>query len=149
MRTVLSPGGGNPSGYITEPSRDRLLPNRYKILRTPWVRLDYSAYINHTGETKDVIKGTSVGVAYEWTVHNVGYEAASGLAKVGEVFDNDTPISNSVIDRCDPVDLDATVFADTGDFLSARWFASEAMKVGYALTSPMAAIVDYVIKIFD
>lgn len=82
----------------------------------------------------------------------MGYEAASGLAKVGEVFDHDTPISNSVIDRCDPVDLDETVFADTGDFLSARWFASEAMKAGYVLMYPVAAaidaVVEYVVPIF-
>lgn len=79
----------------------------------------------------------------------MGYEAASGLAKVGEIFDHDTPISNSVIDRCDPVDLDATVFADTGGSDLSRQIISFAMKAGYVLTSPMAAIVDYVIKIFD
>ena len=79
----------------------------------------------------------------------MGYEVASVASTVLEIVGVDNSVTDEIIERCDPVDLGATLFHDTGAFLSGRWFASEAMKAGYVLTSPMAAIVDYVIKIFD
>ena len=41
---------------------------------TPWVQFGYSFYLNHINkETKDVIKGSTTGVQFEWLCHNVAY----------------------------------------------------------------------------
>ena len=46
------------------------IENSYKIL-TPWMRYGYSFYLNYfNADTKDVIQGTTVGVQFEWTLHN-------------------------------------------------------------------------------
>ena len=44
--------------------------NSYKIL-TPWMRYVYSFYLNHFNpNTKHLIKGSTVGVQFEWALHN-------------------------------------------------------------------------------
>ena len=47
------------------------IKNSYKIV-TPWIRHGYSFYLNHFNpNAKDVIQGSTVGVQFEWTLHNV------------------------------------------------------------------------------
>lgn len=51
--------------------------NSYKLL-TPWMRYGYSIYLNYFNpDTKDVIKGSSIGVQFEWELHN--YAAWLGI----------------------------------------------------------------------
>ena len=57
----------------------------YKLL-TPWTRFGYSLYLNHINpNTKDVIKGSTAGVQFEWELHNyaawlgIGGESAKHL----------------------------------------------------------------------
>jgi len=53
------------------------IKNSHRII-TPWVQYGYSFYLNHFyPETKDVIKGTSLGVQVEWMCHNAAYVALS------------------------------------------------------------------------
>ena len=53
------------------------IENSYKIL-TPWMRYAYSFYLNHINEgTKNIIQGSSVGVQFEWELHN--YAAWLGI----------------------------------------------------------------------
>ena len=47
--------------------------NSYKI-QTPWVQWGYSFYLNHINpDTKDIIKGSTTGMQYEWVLHNLAY----------------------------------------------------------------------------
>ena len=49
------------------------IKNSYKIL-SPWMQYAYSIYLNHFNPTtKDIIKGSSVGMQYEWFLHNTAY----------------------------------------------------------------------------
>ena len=53
------------------------IENSYKIL-TPWMRYGYSFYLNHFNpNTKDVIRGSTAGVQFEWELHN--YAAWLGI----------------------------------------------------------------------
>ncbi|MCI5745461.1 MAG: hypothetical protein MR270_04180 [Erysipelotrichaceae bacterium] len=70
------------------------IENSYKIL-TPWIRYCYSFYLNHFNpNTKNVIKGGTFGVQFEWELHN--YAAWVGIG--GEPAEH--------------VDLGETIYAD-------------------------------------
>ncbi|MGM9970600.1 MAG: hypothetical protein ACI35S_09425, partial [Anaeroplasma sp.] len=46
------------------------IENSYKLL-TPWMIYGYSFYLNHINpNTKDIIKGSTAGVQFEWELHN-------------------------------------------------------------------------------
>ena len=68
----ISRGADNGEGLKVSISGDNVrIKNSYKIL-TPWMRYGYSFYLNHFNpNTKDVIQGSTVGVQFEWTLHNV------------------------------------------------------------------------------
>ncbi len=58
---------------VSDDGESVIINNSYKIV-TPWVQFGYSFYLNHINpETKDVIKGSSIGVQYEWFLHNAAY----------------------------------------------------------------------------
>lgn len=68
------------------------IENSYKIV-TPWIRYGYSFYLNHiNSDTKNVIKGSSLGVSFEWESHNLaalfgfGGEAAENLDVGATIF---------------------------------------------------------------
>ena len=100
--------------------------NSYKII-TPWVQFGYCAYLNHFNvKTKDVIRGSTHGMQYEWFVHNVAYV---GGRIVG---------SQSIIDSATDVDLGKTIFFDDHDY------KSHIMKGSYILLYLPHAINDLI-----
>ena len=92
--------GGTPKSSTVE------IKDSYKIL-TPWVQYGYSVYLNHFDSySKDIIKGASTGVLYEWQLHNVAFV---WYKVTGE---------NSKADRAGSVNVGGTIFSDTTPGLS-------------------------------
>ena len=103
------------------------IENSYKIL-TPWMQLGYSVYLNHfNDESKNIIDGTSVGVQFEWMVHNLAY---IGSTVIGH---------EEYKDRARSVDLGRTIFSDE------HGTPSVLMWIGYCILHPRAAIVDAIV----
>ena len=64
----------NIEATVTNNGTNINVKDSYKVL-TPWGQWVYSFYLNHLNpETKDVIKGSSIGVQYEWMLHNIAYD---------------------------------------------------------------------------
>ena len=98
-----------------------------KIL-TPWVQLGFAIYLNHFKEnTKSVIKGTSIGVQYEWMCHNIAYYAMTIAELFGANYEKE-------IGRAKDVDVGSTIFADSHSDNKIAEFASTGMKISYAIT---------------
>lgn len=109
---------------------------------TPWVQLGYSVYLNHFSEYKDYFTGSSVGMMFEWTVHNVGYYAFSVGTAVGNFANIETKRMDLWKNSCSDVDLGPTIYHDTGS--GARGLMSKAMKIGYGIMNPVFALLDKV-----
>ena len=102
--------------------------NSFKMV-SPWMIIGYSIYLNYfKDETKDVFKGSSSAIAYEWMAHNIG---AFFFGKQN-LYDAD--IGPTIFN-----DLDAR--KEKGNKLEIA--ASIAMCVSYAIFSPFTAIFDY------
>ena len=96
--------------------------NSRKIL-TPWIQFGYSFYLNHINEnTKNVIRGSSFGVQYEWQLHNVAYYLGIGNKTSAE-----------------SVDIGKTIFADSHDDIMGY-----GMKLSYVLYNPVCFICDLI-----
>jgi len=68
-------------------------------IKTPWVLLAYSYYLNHFHrKAKNILKGSTSGIVYEWFLHNLA--AWAGIGEEGQA-------SN--------VDLGAFIFSDAKD----------------------------------
>ena len=81
--------------YTIVNNEDIRIENSYKI-KTPWVQWGYSFYLNHINpSTKDIIKGSTAGMQYEWFLHNVAYSL--GIER----------------ESSKDVDLGASIFADS------------------------------------
>ena len=86
--------------------------NSYKI-QTPWVQWGYSFYLNHINPyTRDVIKGTSLGVQFEWMLHNIAYKGGSVIRLFGKLFGQDW--LREQIEQAKSVDVGPTIFSDSG-----------------------------------
>ena len=112
------------------------IENSYKI-KTPWVRYGYAFYLNHFNpETKDVIQGTTAGVAFEWDLHNL-----AALFEVGG-------------ENAKHLDVGKTIFADGEDHplrnkdgeITKEGVMSLAMRVLYFIINPIGAIWDLYIN---
>ena len=104
---------------------------------TPWMRYGYSLYLNYVNpETKDVIKGTSIGVEFEWTVHNVAYRLLNVVKNIGinEILGKTI---DERIDQVAHVDVGKTIYDDEHGVLSY------AMQFCYFSIHPFANIWDY------
>jgi len=103
--------------------------NSYKIL-TPWVQYGYGFYLNYINEqTRDIIDGTTVGVTYEWMLHNIAYAGASILGL------------DSFKASAESVDIGKTVFDD-----SHKGFIEHALKTPYIVLFPITAVIDLFIN---
>ena len=69
---------GDNLGYSVDSQKGTIqIHNSHKIW-SPVTQSLYSLYLNHFNkDTKDQIKGTTVGVTSEWIVHNLGYQVSS------------------------------------------------------------------------
>ena len=106
--------------------------NSYKI-DSLLVNYGYSIYLNHFNKkTRDVIKGASFGVTYEWALHNIGYD-------IGNLFGIGSLVSSGEV-----LTVGATVYNDyeVSEFNERKLF-SVAMKIGYAVIGPIFDIAVY------
>ena len=112
---------------------DIKIENSYLIL-TPWIVLGYSVYANHfDSDSKDEIQGSTLGICYEWTMHNIaawigiGGDSAKHL-NVGETIFADK--------ETHPLKNDDGTFSNVG-------LMSFAMRVTYLwLPHPISIIWD-------
>ena len=120
------------------PFNNVTIKNSYQIY-TPWVRFAYSSYLNYVNDdAQNIIKGTTFGVEFEWGIHNVVYYGAKALqtAGINDLFGE--PIEN-IIAQAQEVDIGESIFDDNHGSLST------AMFIGYAITNPIAALLDYLL----
>ncbi len=103
-----------------------------------WQEIDNTLYVNHFGEYRDTIKGSSTGTAFEWMVHNAGYYAFDVISKVCEAIGIDTHRVKGWRNQCRDVDIGATIFHDTRTD-GAQKLMSDAMKFFYKALYPLEA----------
>ena len=95
------------------------IENSYKII-TPWIQWGYGIYVNHFNDkTRRVIKGSTVGVQYEWMLHNIAYYLGIGSK-----------------DSAASVDIGASIFSD-----DSHGIMSHAMRISYILLSPISRTI--------
>lgn len=122
IQDIVQIANGNITSTVTTTAQggNVQIKNSYKII-TPWMQWGYSVYLNHfNSNTKDVIKGSSFGVQYEWMLHNAAYYL--GIEQ----------------ERTRDVDIGASIFSDSHKSTMGR-----AMKFSYMLLgSPLFWIWD-------
>ena len=95
----------------------------YKIVSTS-VGLAYSIYLNHFNKaTKDTIKGTTIGLQYEWLLHNLLYY-----------------ISFGTIQNAKSVNVGNSIFSDnhSGGIMGV---GSNIMKISYFFLLPIEIVI--------
>jgi hypothetical protein len=122
---------------VTEGAESIEIENSYHII-TPWMKFGYSFYLNHFNEsTKDIIKGTTMGMQYEWMLHNVAYRLGFG----GD------PAKN--------VNIGVSIFADGKSHplreengnISPEGIMSLAMRITYVgFSDPLSCIWDLIVN---
>lgn len=113
------------------------IQDSYKIL-TPWVRYCYSFYLNHINpNTKDVIKGSTAGVQFEWELHN--YAAWLGIK--GEST-RDLDVGKSIF-----ADGNSHLIRDEEGNLTLEGVMSVAMRLMYIFSgNPIFWIWDLIVN---
>ena len=110
------------------------IENSYKII-TPWMRFAYAFYLNHFNpSTKDIIQGSTVGVQFEWALHN--YAAWLGIGG----------------DSAKHLDVGKTIFADGETHplrdkhgkITSTGLMSLVMRVAYIIFHPVFWILDLI-----
>ncbi len=87
--------GDKDSGIVTIHGSHNLI--------TPWMQWIYSFYLNHINrETRDIIKGSTIGVQYEWFVHNFAYyigfkQLRADPVEIGKTIYNNNSLGVSII----------------------------------------------------
>ena len=82
-----------------------------------------------------MVKGTSIGMEFEWWVHNVAYYAGMALRFVGIKRFIGYDIE-SFLDSARSVNIGKSIFADNHDWKSG------IMHVGYLIINPFGTIHD-------
>ena len=111
-------------------------------ISTPWMQFGYSFYVNHFSEYQDDIRGSTVGMAFEWFVHNVAYVAYSTIDSfgLGSIFGMSSADLQGKMDQARDVDIGATIYADN----HGGW--SNAMQITYGILFPIPSISDRIIQ---
>ena len=111
-------------------------------ISTPWMQFGYSFYVNHFSEYQDDIRGSTVGMAFEWFVHNVAYVAYSTIDSfgLGSIFGMSSDDLQGKMDQARDVDIGATIYADN----HGGW--SNAMQITYGILFPIPSISDRIIQ---
>ena len=108
-------------------------------IKTRTARLGYSFYLNHFSEFKDVIKGSSYGVEFEWKVHNIMFDITDSAERIG--------ISNPKIKRIKDssyeADIGSTIYADS------HGPKSILMQAMYFMVMRLPAEIDLAISLFQ
>ena len=127
---------GNVNAEVTS-NKNVKINNSYRII-TPWAQYGYAFYLNHiNNETKDIIKGTSMGVQFEWMCHNAAYYM--GIKR----------------EQTKSLDVGETIFSDARSRLSSNSskidsdvLASIAMDIAYFSFLGFHAIFDFLEEFF-
>lgn len=102
----------------------------------------YSLYLNHFSEYKDYFTGSTIGMTYEWFLHNCGsagfYVAGRAMNAVG--MDGTKMLEFS--ERCNDVDLGPTIYHDDA---STKGVFSHIMKATFFFLYPDSATHDYAV----
>lgn len=78
---------------------------------TPWVQYGHCIYLNYFNEeTKDIIDGTSIGMQFEWELHNIVYGVTTVFGLENDQFKD--------------VDLGRTMFEDNHGWKSYLMFGA-------------------------
>ena len=97
-------------------------------------KLGYAIYLNYFREdTKDVIKGTSIGMQYEWMCHNIAFYGLS----FAQLFGANVEAEKG---QAQDVNVGATIFADNHDVYTTL------MTTSYFLLRPIGWLIDYSIS---
>ena len=91
----------------------------------------------------DEVKGSTTGMVYEWTVHNLLYAVAAPLTDCKIPIVADT--ANTLASKAETVDFGKTIWADIGD----HGFLSLPMLVPYVILAPKVAAFDLVVQIVE
>ena len=98
--------------------------NKSHYILTPLIQWAYAFYLNHINKkTKDVIKGTTLAVQYEWFVHNVAYYL--GI--------NQT--------RADPVEIGASIYSHQDIAVHVFLSLTYPIVVNAVIPHPINAII--------
>jgi len=89
----------------------------------------YTLVVLASKRSRDIIDGTTVGVTYEWMLHNIAYAGASILGL------------DSFKASAESVDIGKTVFDD-----SHKGFIEHALKTPYIVLFPITAVIDLFIN---
>ena len=113
---------------IVSGDSDIQINNSYKIL-TPWMQFGYGIYLNHINEdTKDVIKGSTVGFQFEWNLHNIAFFASLPFGET------------SFKEQAKSVNVGNTIFSDSHKILST------GMRATYLTRGLVVWLIDYLIE---
>ena len=116
-----------------DPSQNNVkIENSYRLI-TPWGQYGYAFYLNHfRDDTKDVLKGSTLGIQFEWAVHNL---ANLGLSLIGQ---------ESMAESARSVDIGGTIWHDNHPE-GIESVMSLGMKVLYCIRTPIFAILDAIV----
>ncbi|MBR1890940.1 MAG: RHS repeat-associated core domain-containing protein [Clostridia bacterium] len=131
------------SFHVTTASDKIEIQQSYRII-TPWVQYGYAVYLNYFNDsTKDIIKGTSVGMQFEWAVHNLAFYGLSAAKTILDFIGVGSKSLDDDIEQSASVNMEPTIFHDKHDGLSIAMFCL------YYLVSPRTAILDFISFIFS
>ena len=100
--------GDKDSGIVTIHGSHNLI--------TPWMQWIYSFYLNHINkETRDIIKGSTIGVQYEWFDHNFAYylgikQLRADPVEIGKtIYNNNSLVVSIILSATYPIILNLLV----------------------------------------
>ena len=133
IRDIYYISSGFVSPTLSEDGNVRI-ENSYSIIN-PVVKLGYAIYLNHFSECKEAIAGTSIGVFYEWELHNIAYRVLNPVA----ILTGSEKIKSYVISAKN-VDLGRTIYSD------AHGKMSKIMQVSYEFFFRIPSTIDRLIE---
>ena len=111
------------------------IQNSNKIL-TPFAQTAIAIYTDYIKpETKDLINGSVYGVVFEWTLHNIAYDALTFLG-----------VKGNLVESAAHVDVGSTIYSD-----NTHKNASKAMHIFYTASfifNPKSVMFDIVTHVF-
>lgn len=136
--------GTAPLSYAyTKDNESVQITNSNKII-TPWIQYATSLYLNHFSEYSDYFVGTTIGMTYEWTLHNTGAVVFDAIGSTMNAIGLD---GNDMIykgESCKALDLGPTIYDDAET--PSHGIFSKIMEGTYNFLFPVAGKIDYLAK---
>ena len=109
-------------------NKESLTINNSNAVITPLEQLGHSFYLNHFSEHRDYFVGSTMGMGYEWMLHNGGYYVFDTMDRISTFLGYENNSFSGLAQRCANVDLGPTIFHDSYE---KHGFFSTVMKVSY------------------